>query len=154
MPALVAGILLASKIKHVDGRERAGHCAVCVALTEYGGNLNVAAPLHDLDRNLVSVAADFQVDARLVERQIAHYELVQKRGQAWIAKTDFVAGGIEVQSERSFDQRKRRGARPGLWRACDRIERRPATAAALKAAEQFRQAPHLQIARGIEQAFE
>src|SRR5262245_45972034 len=117
-------------------------------------DLELPAPLQDLHRYVVGVAAHLEVDARLLELKIAQHHLVQERGQVRVAQPDLVRGRIELEPERRLDQRERGGARPRLRRAGDRIVRGPAPAAALEAAEQFRQAPHLHVGRRIEQALE
>src|SRR5262245_3606567 len=117
-------------------------------------DLYLPPPLEDFDRHLISVTAHLEVDARLLELQIAQHQLVYKRRQARIAQADFVREWIELQAERGLDQREGSGARPRLRQAGDRIVGRSAPAAALKTAEQLGQAPHLHVGRGVEQALE
>src|SRR6478672_8204071 len=117
-------------------------------------DLDIAAPLENFDRDVVGVAAHLEVDARVLEVQVAQHHFVQERRQARIVQPDFVRGGIELQAERGLDQREGRGAGPGLRRAGDGVERRAAAAAALEATEQFRQPAHLHVSGGVEQAFE
>ena len=75
-------------------------------------DLDLSAPLQDLDGYVVGVAAHLEVDARLPELQIAQHNLVQERGQARIAQANLVGRGIELQPERGLDQCERGGARP------------------------------------------
>ncbi len=117
-------------------------------------HLQLAVTLQDLHRHVVGMATDLEIDARLLELQVAQHDMVEEGGQARIVQADLVGHGIELQPERGLDQRERRGARPGLRRAGNRIERRPAAAAPPEAAEQLRQPLHLHVGRGIEQACE
>src|SRR5215472_11907331 len=95
-----------------------------------------------------------QVHARGGQLQVVQYDLVEEFRQPRIAQPDLALERIEFEPEAGFEQRKRRGAGPGLWRAGDRIERRPVPALALEAAEQFRQPPLIHIGRGAEQSAE
>src|SRR5579862_8096925 len=92
---------------------------------KHDGNPDIAADARRIERYRVFVAPHPQIDARGTEPQIAQDHLVQKRRQARIAQPDLALERIELQAERGFQQRERRGAGPGLRRAGDRIERRP-----------------------------
>src|SRR5215218_2226396 len=86
----------------------------------------------------------------MTKLQVADADLVEECGETWIAQPDFVGVGIELQPERRLYQREGRAAGPGLRRTGDRIKRRAAATAALKAAEQLRQAAHVHIGCGVE----
>src|SRR3954464_11187364 len=66
-------------------------------------DLDIAAPLENFDRDVVGVAAHLEVDARVLEVQIAQHHFVQERRQARIVQPDFVRSGIELQAERGLD---------------------------------------------------
>src|SRR6266567_4616350 len=84
--------------------------------SEYDRDLGLSAPAQDFQRDLAAMAAEIDVDARLIELQVAQHDLVQERRQARIDEADFARGRVEFESERRFEQRERRGARPGLRR--------------------------------------
>src|SRR6266481_9944441 len=132
-----------SKSRWINLRRSSGLC-VSRAAGEVSARRNDrnlqpgAARPQDLERNVVPVAADLDVDARTAELQIAQRHLIEERRQPRIAETHFVMSRIEFQSQGCLDQRERGGARPGLRRAGDGIERRPAVALALEAAEELR----------------
>src|SRR5919204_5036614 len=102
---------------------------------EHNCHLHAAAPLEDFHRDFVGMTPHLEVDAGLLELQIAQHQLVQERRQARIEQPDLVGNGIELQPERSLDQRERSGAGPCLWRTRDGIVGRPASPTTLKAAE-------------------
>src|SRR5215212_10880880 len=97
---------------------------------------------------------DAQIDARLVELQIAQDYPIQELRQTRVDKADLASGGVELQTQRSFDQGEGCRARPGLRRARHRIVRRAAAAASLEAAEQFRQPAELHVGGRVEQTLE
>src|SRR6266481_195610 len=79
--------------------------------SEYDRDLGLSAPAQDFQRDLAAMAAEIDVDARLIELQVAQHDLVQERRQARIDEADFARGRVEFESERRFEQRERRGAR-------------------------------------------
>src|SRR5581483_7176836 len=91
---------------------------------KHDGDTNIAADAGRIERNAVVMTAHAQVDARLPKPEIVQHDLVEKSRQAWIAQADLAIEGIEIETERSFEQGERRGACPSLWRTGDRIERR------------------------------
>jgi hypothetical protein len=116
--------------------------------------LHAALGLQNLERNLVTVPADPEVDAGRAELEILQGHLVEKRRDPRLAQADFTAPRFEFEAEQGLDQRERRRTRPGLRRAGHRVERRSAAALALEAAEEFGQAPQIHIGGGIEQPLE
>src|SRR5882724_1315100 len=68
-----------------------------------------------------------------------------------VAQAYLVRSGLELETERSLNQRERCGAGPGLRRAGNGIQRRAAPAFPLKTAEQFGQATEVHVCRGFEQ---
>src|SRR5262249_51412420 len=140
----LCSVLMFRHMRHPRSDARRLEMAPAGSLSaEYNRDLHLSSPLEDFDRHFVGVTAHLEVDARLLELQIAQRQFIQERRQARVAQADCVRGWIELQPERGLDQRERRGARPGLRRASDRIVGRPASAAALKTAEQLGQSPHL-----------
>src|SRR3982075_2818068 len=77
-----------------------------------------------LERDIVVVPAQHQIDARLPEPQVAQEYRIQECRQARIAQPDLVGVRIEFEAERGLDERERRAAGPSLGRTSHRIERR------------------------------
>src|ERR1700733_174422 len=121
---------------------------------EHDRHLNLAAPAQDFQRYVVAVATDPEVDAGRAQFQFAQNHLVKERRQPRISQPNFTALRIEFEAKGGFQQCERRGARPGLWRAGDRVQRRSALLFALKAAEQFGQPPQIHVSGGVEQGLE
>ena len=90
-----------------------------------------------LERHVVAVPAQHQVHDRLAKTQVAQGHLLEKLRQPRVVQQDFVAVRIEFETEGRLQEQKRRASGPGLRRAGDWIERRPALAPALEAAIQF-----------------
>src|SRR5690348_12255350 len=97
---------------------------------------------------------DPQIDAGFAKPQLAQDHLIEERGQFRIAQPDLRPVGIEFEPERSLEQRKRRCARPGLWRAGDRIKSWSPVLLAAKAAEEFGQPSQIHVGRRVEQSLE
>ena len=90
---------------------------------------------------VVAVPPDPQIDAGRAELQIAQASPRREMRAAADCANGSRSRRIEFEPEASFKQRERRGARPGLRRAGDGIERRPVAVLAPEAAEQLRQPP-------------
>src|ERR1051326_8411569 len=115
------------------GRSRRGEPAAPRASAGGASNqadLHVAGPATDPQRNLaVGLAMDHEVCARISELEVRQRDLLEERRQAGIAQANLVAGDVELEAERGLHNPERRAAGPGLRRAGDRVERRPAAAA-------------------------
>src|SRR5262249_33903607 len=117
---------------------------------EHDRDADIASDARRIERHGFAVAAYVQIGAGRSELQVAQRHLVEKFRQARISQPDFARERVEFQTERSFKQRERRGARPRLRRAGHRIERRSMTALALKTAKQFGQSPLIHVSGGAE----
>src|ERR1700754_3333965 len=98
----------------------------------------MAARAQNLQRDVIAIATHSQIDAGRSESQISQHDLIEEGRQARIAQPDLAMRGVEFQTERGFEQRERRRTRPGLRRACHRIERWSTTLLAPKTAKQLR----------------
>lgn len=58
--------------------------------------LDASSPLEDFHRDFVGMTPHLEVDAGLLELQIAQHQLVQKRRQARIEEPDLVCNGVEL----------------------------------------------------------
>src|SRR5262249_38073170 len=76
------------------------------SLAEHDRNLNLSSPLEHFHGDLVGVTAYLQVDAGLLELQVAQHQFVQERRQTRVAQADLVRNGIELKSERSLNERE------------------------------------------------
>src|SRR5665213_1962662 len=100
--------------------------------------LDLAVGAQYLERDLVAMAANPQVDAGWTKPQITQHHFVEEGRQPRIAQANFAALGVEFETECGFQQRERRRAGPCLRRTGHRIERRTTLLFTLEAAEQFR----------------
>src|SRR5882724_3423252 len=124
------------------------------ALAMNSRNAGIAAPMQNLHRRAASLTANQKIKACAAHGEIAYNDLVEEGRQVRLDETNLLGRRVDLQAEGGFQQRQRRGARPGLRIARDGIERWPASRSTLEAAEQLRQAPQIHVAGGIEHAFE
>src|ERR1043165_5820323 len=89
---------------------------IMLLMRQYDRHLNLAAGSHHLERNFIAVTANPQIDAGRPEPQIAQQHLIEEFRQAWIAKADLAARGVEFEAERRFQQGEWRRTGPGLRR--------------------------------------
>src|SRR5450759_244126 len=111
------------------------------SVSENDGHLNPAARAQDFQRHVIAVAAHPEIDARRTQLQFAQDHLVKESRQARVTQANFAALRVEFETERRFQQRERRRARPSLRRAGDWVQRRSALLFTPEATEQLGKSP-------------
>ena len=81
-----------------------------------------------LTATCASAPGEPDVDAAVAERQLAQRHVVDEVGQHRLVEDHVVVLRIEADPEAGAQQRERRGGRPGLRRAGDRVEGRAVAA--------------------------
>src|SRR5579864_976383 len=117
-------------------------------------NLDLAPCSHHLQRHVIAMPPDPKIRAGGAQLQITKDNLVEKGRQAWIAQTNFAVTRVEFETKCGLKQGEWRRARPGLRRACYRIERRAAPILSPKAAEQLGKPPQVHVGCRVKQRLE
>jgi hypothetical protein len=67
---------------------------------QHNRHLDLSTSAQHLERYIVTVPADPDIDAGLSQLQVAQDDFIEECRQAWIAQADIAATGVEFQPER------------------------------------------------------
>src|SRR6202790_4656560 len=87
------------------------------SVRQHDRHLDLAARTQHLQRHLVAVTVNTEIDARRPKLQIAQQHFVEEGRQARVAQPNLAALGVKFEPEGGFQQREGRRTRPGLRRA-------------------------------------
>src|SRR6516162_2769315 len=110
-------------------------------ISPHDDDWHLPLPAGDIDRDLAAVAPEHNVGLSMLRLQPAHMQLVEEIRHHRAVEPDLFATLFETRTEAGLNEREYGGARPGLRRAGNRIERRRRQPSPRKAAEQLGQPP-------------
>ena len=66
-------------------------------MREHNGNLDPAAGAQHLERHIIAVPTNAQIDTCRTKLQLAKDHFVKERRQAWVAQANFAASRVEFE---------------------------------------------------------
>src|ERR1700722_8997423 len=118
------------------------------------GDLNRSAIAQNPHRNMRTRTSEFDINRSAAHAETTQDDPVERSRQTRVPETDFPRVRREFDPKCRLNHQEQSTARPGLRRACHRIERRSGAAPSAKPAIELGQPPQIHIAGGGEGRFE